>query len=101
MHNGAQRYWLLGKPGILRLLAILYEHGPMPIHRVPRHGMGVGTTYKSAREAALLGLVQLYYCGASKCVKLTREGLIIAEKLHELLEKLEELKLAEPLQQSS
>ncbi len=92
-HDGSKRYWLLGKPGILRLLAILYEHGPMPIHHIPRYGMGVGTTYRSAREAALLGLVKLYYCGTSKCVELTEEGKIVAKKLHELLLVLEELNL--------
>jgi hypothetical protein len=89
-----KRYWLLGKPGILRLLAILYEHGPMPLHHVPRYGMGVGTTYKSAREAAMLGLVELYFCGSSKCARLTEQGRRVAEKLHELLGVLEEIGLA-------
>ncbi len=90
-YNGASRYWLLSKPGILRLLAILYEHGPMPLHRIPKFGMGVGTTYRSAREAALLGLINLYYCGNSKCAKLTDKGRIVAEKIHELLATVEAL----------
>jgi hypothetical protein len=45
----------------------------------------------------MLGLVELYLCGASKCVKLTPLGLRIGEKLHELLGLLEEHGLAEPL----
>jgi hypothetical protein len=92
-YNGSTRYWLLAKPGILRLLAILYEHGPMPLHKIPKYGMGVGTTYRSAREAALLGLISLYYCGNSKCAKLTDKGRLVAEKLHELLSTLEQLNL--------
>jgi len=96
-HNGTSRYWLLGKPGILRLLAILYEHGSMPLHHIPRYGMGVGTTYRSAREAAMLGLVRLYHCGASKCAELTPQGRRVAEKLHELLHVLEELQLIESM----
>ncbi len=94
-----RRYWFLGKPGILRMLAILYEHGPMPLHHIPRYGMGVGTTYRSAREAAMLGLVQLYYCGSSKCARLTDNGKRIAERIAELLRILEELDLADPLPQ--
>ncbi|KSW11858.1 hypothetical protein CF15_03390 [Pyrodictium occultum] len=94
----SRRYWLLARPGILRILAILYEHGPMPIHRIPRYGIGVGTTYRSAREAATLGLIRLFYCGSSKCVKLTEQGMRVAEKIEELLKVLEELNLAEPLQ---
>ncbi|HID41995.1 MAG TPA: hypothetical protein EYP33_07600 [Pyrodictium sp.] len=96
-NNLARRYWLLARPGILRILVILYEHGPMPIHRIPRYGMGVGTTYRSAREAAMLGLVNLFYCGNSKCAKLTEQGLRVAEKIEELLRVLEELNLVEPL----
>ena len=95
--NGASRYWLLAKPGILRILAILYEHGSMPLHRIPRYGMGVGTTYRSAREAALLGLVRLYMCGNSKCAELTPLGKRVAEKLHELLKVLEEVHLTKPV----
>lgn len=95
--RSTRRYWLLGKPGIMRILAILYEHGPMPLHHVPRYGMGVGTTYRSAREAAMLGLVELYYCGTSKCVRLTPQGSRVAGKLAELLAVLEEIGLAEPL----
>lgn len=91
------RYWVLGKPGILRIIAILYEHGPMPLHHIPRHGMGVGTTYRSAREAAMLGLVELYFCGSSKCARLTPPGRKVGEKLHQLLHVLEELGLAAPL----
>ncbi len=94
--NGVNRYWFLSKPGILRLLVILYEHGSMPIHQIPRYGMGVGTTYKSARDAATLGLVNIYYCGTSRCVQLTENGRRIAEKLHELLTVLERLNLIEP-----
>ena len=97
-NNLARRYWLLARPGILRILAILYEHGPMPIHRIPRYGIGVGTTYRSAREAAMLGLINLFYCGNSKCAKLTEQGLRVAEKIEELLKVLEELNLVEPLQ---
>lgn len=97
MHNGSNRYWLLAKPGILRLLVILYEHGSMPIHHVPRHGMGVGTTYRSANEAAMYGLVRLYRCGSSKCVELTPEGRRVAEKIAEVLKTLEDLNLVEPL----
>ncbi len=95
--QGRSRYWVLGKPGILRVIAILYEHGPMPLHHIPRHGMGVGTTYRSAREAAMLGLVELYYCGSSKCARLTPQGRRVGEKLHQLLHVLEELGLAAPL----
>jgi len=95
--KGASRYWLLAKPGILRILAILYEHGSMPLHRIPRYGMGVGTTYRSAREAALLGLVRLYMCGNSKCAELTPLGKRVAEKLHELLKVLEEVHLTKPV----
>ena len=94
-YNGTTRYWLLAKPGILRLLVILYEHGPMPLHKIPRYGMGVGTTYRSAREAALLGLINLYYCGNSKCAKLTDKGKKVAEKIYELLATLEHLNLVE------
>ena len=94
--DGARRYWLLARPGILRILAILYEHGPMPLHKIPKYGMGVGTTYRSASDAAMLGLITLYYCGNSKCAKLTEKGKRIAEKLAELLKTLEELELIEP-----
>jgi len=90
-----RRYWLLGK--ILRLVAVLYENGPMPLHHVPRYGMGVGTTYKSAREAAMLGLVELYYCGSSKCARLTSRGKQLGKALSCLLHTLEEQGLAEPL----
>jgi hypothetical protein len=100
-HDGATRYWLLAKPGILRLLAILYEYGPMPLHKIPRYGMGVGTTYRSAREAALLGLINLYYCGNSKCAKLTDKGRMVAEKIHELLTTLESLNLVKKPQLSN
>ncbi|ABM79990.1 hypothetical protein [Hyperthermus butylicus] len=96
--DGAKRYWLLARPGILRILAILYEHGPMPLHRIPRYGMGVGTTYRSASDAAMLGLITLYYCGNSKCAKLTEKGRRVAEKLAELLKTLEELDLVKPEQ---
>jgi hypothetical protein len=91
--NIDNRYWLLGKPGILRVLAILYEHGPQPLHKIPQHGMGVGTTYRSAREAALLGLVHLYVCGSSKCARLTESGKRVAKKIVDLLAELEELGL--------
>jgi len=93
----ARRYWLLGKPGILRLIAILYENGAMPLHHIPRYGMGVGTTYRSASDAAKLGLVELYYCGSSKCARLTAAGAKLGERLHLLLRALEEVGLAEPL----
>jgi len=94
--NHSRRYWLLARPGILRILAILYENGSMPLHHIPRYGMGVGTTYRSAREAAMLGLINLYHCGNSKCAKLTPDGEKVARKLKELLDVLEELKLIEP-----
>ena len=94
--NHSRRYWLLARPGILRILAILYENGSMPLHHIPRYGMGVGTTYRSAREAAMLGLINLYHCGNSKCAKLTPDGEKVAKKLKELLDVLEELKLIEP-----
>jgi len=69
----------------------------MPIHQIPKHGMGVGTTYKSARDAATLGLVRIYYCGTSRCAELTEKGRLIAEKLVEILGVLEALNLVEPL----
>ncbi len=81
-----ERYRLLTKTGVLRILAILYEHGSMPVHRIPRFGVGVGTAYRSAREAALLGLVRLYTCGASTCVDLTEKGRRLGEMLSKLLD---------------
>ncbi len=77
------RYGLLAKPGILRVLVILHEHGSMPVHRLPRYGIGVGTAYRSAREAAQLGLVRLYHCGNSMCVELTEKGRRVAKHLLE------------------
>ena len=92
----AQRYSLLSKPGLLRVLAILYEHGSMPVHRIPRFGVGVGTAYRGAKEAADLGLVKTYQCGSSICVELTDLGKRIAEHLlaavEEMLKSKEEKK---------
>ncbi len=82
----ATKYWLLTRPGILRLLAILYENGAMPLHHIPRYGIGVGTTYRSAHEAAILGFVNLYPCSTTKCAKLTEKGKKIASKIIELLD---------------
>ena len=86
-----ERYRLLAKTGLLRLIAILFEHGSMPIHRIPRYGVGVGTVYKSAREATVLGLVKPYYCGNSVCLELTEKGKKIGEVLQKLLDVLEEV----------
>ena len=88
------RYWLLGRPGLMKLLAILHEHGPMPIHSVPRHGMGVATAYKSAELAARLGLARRYRCGQTLCIELTDAGRQVAEKLVEAIDAL--LTPAEP-----
>jgi len=92
----AQRYSLLSKPGLLRVLAILYEHGSMPVHRIPRYGVGVGTAYRGAKEAAELNLVKAYQCGSSICVELTDLGRRIAEHLlaavEEMLKSKEEKK---------
>jgi hypothetical protein len=79
------RYKLLTRPGILRILVILHEHGPMPVHRLPRYGIGVGTAYRSAREAALLGLARLYQCGSSTCIELTEKGRKVAFHLLEAI----------------
>ena len=87
---GLERYRLLAKSGILRIIAILFEHGSMPIHRIPRYGVGVGTVYKSAREATMLGLVKPYNCGNSICLELTEKGRKIGEALQKLLDVLEE-----------
>ncbi len=57
----------------------------MPIHRIPRYGVGVGTAYRSAREAALMGLAHLYHCGSSTCIELTEKGKRIAKYLVEAL----------------
>jgi len=81
---------LLAKSGVLRIIAILFEHGSMPIHRIPRYGVGVGTVYKSAREATMLGLVKPYNCGNSICLELTEKGRKIGEALQKLLDVLEE-----------
>lgn len=85
-----ERYRLLAKSGVLRIIAILFEHGSMPIHRIPRYGVGVGTVYKSAREATMLGLVKPYNCGNSICLELTEKGRKIGEALQKLLDVLEE-----------
>jgi len=87
---GLERYRLLAKSGVLRIIAILFEHGSMPIHRIPRYGVGVGTVYKSAREATMLGLVKPYNCGNSICLELTEKGRKIGEALQKLLDVLEE-----------
>ena len=87
---GLERYRLLAKSGVLRVIAILFEHGSMPIHRIPRYGVGVGTVYKSAREATMLGLVKPYNCGNSICLELTEKGRKIGETLQKLLDVLEE-----------
>ncbi len=84
----AQRYMLLSKPGLLRVLAILYEHGSMPVHRIPKYGVGVGTAYRGAKEAAELGLVRTYQCGSSMCVELTDLGRRIAEHLIRVVEEM-------------
>ena len=81
---------MLAKSGVLRVIAILFEHGSMPIHRIPRYGVGVGTVYKSAREATMLGLVKPYNCGNSICLELTEKGRKIGEALQKLLDVLEE-----------
>lgn len=81
---------MLAKSGVLRIIAILFEHGSMPIHRIPRYGVGVGTVYKSAREATMLGLVKPYNCGNSICLELTEKGRKIGEALQKLLDVLEE-----------
>ncbi|HIP86007.1 MAG TPA: hypothetical protein EYH17_05120 [Pyrodictium sp.] len=81
---------MLAKSGVLRVIAILFEHGSMPIHRIPRYGVGVGTVYKSAREATMLGLVKPYNCGNSICLELTEKGRKIGEVLQKLLDVLEE-----------
>ena len=83
MEDARSRYRLLSKPGILRILVIVYEHGSMPVHRLSRYGVGVGTAYRSAREAALLGLVRLYRCGSSTCIDLTEKGKVVARHLLE------------------
>ena len=85
MGEARNRYGLLTKPGILRVLVILYEHGSMPVYRLPRYGVGVGTAYRSAREAAQLGLVRIYSCGTSMCVELTEKGEKVARHLVEAL----------------
>ncbi len=83
MEDMRSRYKLLGKPGILRILVIVYEHGSMPVHRLSRFGVGVGTAYRSAREGALMGLLRLYRCGSSTCVELTEKGRAVARHLLE------------------
>ncbi len=80
-----KRYKLLTKSGVFRIVVILYEHGPMPVHQLTRYGIGAGTAYRASREAALLGFVRLYECGSSMCVELTERGRRAAELLSELL----------------
>ena len=84
----AQRYQLLSRPGMLRVLTIIYEHGPMPVHRIPRYGVGVGTAYRGAKEAEQLGLVKTYQCGSSICVELTERGKQIAQHLLRAVEEM-------------
>ena len=83
MEDTRSRYRLLSKPGILRILVIVYEHGPMQVHRLSRYEVGVGTAYRSAREAALMGLARLYRCGSSTCIELTERGRAVAKHLLE------------------
>ncbi len=85
MAGAAPGYKLLSRSGVLRVLVILYEHGSMPVHRLPRYGIGVGTAYRSAREAAMLGLARLYQCGSSTCIELTEKGRRVAHHLVEAI----------------
>lgn len=82
---------LLDGCGLLKLLTVVFSHGPMPVHRIPRYGVGVGTAYRSAREAAMMGLAHLYHCGSTLCIELTEKGKEIAKLLLEAEKKYEKM----------
>ncbi len=81
-----ERYRLLTRSGVLRVIVVVYENGPMPVHKLTRYGIGAGTAYRASREAAIMGLVRLYECGSSLCVELTEKGRRAAELVSRLLD---------------